>query len=46
VERASGRSYGAIAAGFTKDGVAPPGLARHWYAATVKTIEQRAKNLK
>jgi hypothetical protein len=45
LERASGRSYGAIAAGLTTDGVAPPGLAVRWYAMTVRTIEQRAKNL-
>jgi hypothetical protein len=46
LERASGRSYGAIAAGFTADGVAPPGRAVRWYAMTVRTIEERAKNLK
>ncbi|MFI5259594.1 MAG: hypothetical protein ACHQ01_08310 [Candidatus Limnocylindrales bacterium] len=45
LERSSGRSYGAIAAGLTTDGVAPPGLAVRWYAMTVRTIEQRAKNL-
>jgi hypothetical protein len=45
VERASGRSFAAIAAGFTADGVAPPGRAVRWYSMTVRTIEERAKNL-
>jgi hypothetical protein len=45
-ERTAGRSYAAIAAGLTADGVVTPGQAAHWYPMTVRTIEQRAKDLK
>jgi len=44
-ERAAGRSYAAIAADLARDGLATPGLALRWYAGTVRTIEQRAKNI-
>ena len=41
-DRAAGLSFTAIAAGLAADSVPPPGIAKRWWAMTVRAIIERA----